>query len=413
MNEPDEDLESTLPEEPLPERDFLLEALVDAETEATPSRRFSKTLIAACVLSGLGVWQIVHVSNGGEPIFQLATKAKAAPTKLRSDGREPIGRVLPSTDPIAAYLERAKRGMTDQEIRWMIEDFQTAGLDEDFLTGFVENISDTESESFARSHRAKQNAWYLAALNDALNLTPQQMAQTHAQLDNLLENDLKVLIDLWIEVENKYWFISANIRDFERPSEWLLKEFCAPWNLCDLSADQSQLTLRQWKINKDGSPIFTKSIDPLTIADDPFAIIADPQPVAWLSPSEVAIQDPATGTLIEFPKAPKFAYLMNYEGILPISDAFPLTPSQQLAENRGNLLAQVRLVQPAQLRMALLLNPGLASLLLNDFDQPSVILPDNQGTGVTTAPSAPTDELPPNTVQPETPVDPLREPDPK
>jgi hypothetical protein len=394
LNEPDEDLESTLPEEPLPERDVLLEALVDAETESTTRRRFSKTLIAACILSGLGIWQIVHVSNGGEPIFQLVPKPKAAPTKQRSEGRESIGRVLQSTDPIAAYLERAKRGMTDQEIRWMIEDFQTAGLDE-------------EDHSLKGTLRAKQQLWYLEALTEALQLSPDQRAQAKAKMAAMLATDVEAF-EKGIAGEGGAGNGDGEpignailISPMADAGVWLLKDAYAPWNLCDLTKEQDQLTMHRWR-----------------------KLETDSQSTAWLQFSSLG-QDPKSGNLVELadvdPRNTDPHFIPPVPS-LALMDAFPLTPDQKY-DRLAEELERSRRFQSPQLRLALLTNRGLAVNLVAQLDesvtasQPHIL--NNETPGIIIEkpeePNAitPTDELPPNLVEPETPVDPVPEPDPK
>lgn len=394
MNEPDEELERHVPEEPLPERDVLLEALVDQETEAGPRRRISKTLIAACLLTGLGVWQIVHVSNGGEPIFRVAAKAKAAPTKVRSDGRRPIGKVLPSTDPIATYLERAKRGMTDQEIRWMITDFQAAGLDED-------------DRSLKGTLRAKQQLWYLEALTEALQLSSEQKNQARARMDELLRKDIEAFeqgIGGVTEVREPTEGIpdDSPIAPNADPTTWLLKDAYAPWNLCDLTKEQDQLTLRQWKTDRKSELIEGKSS-----AD----VVAAP----WITVERAAIQDPRHGILTELPEPTNgfHAGVSSWQsfGILSISDAFPLTPEQDLVAHWLNIPAQARILQPAQLRLGLLFDASLIERLLQGPDNPTAQtqVAEDHVTGITIEPNAP----PPITIEPETPVDPLPEPDSK
>lgn len=412
MNEPDEDLERHVPEEPLPERDGLLEALVDQETEAAPRRRISTTLIAACLLTGFGVWQIVDVSNGGEPWFQLAPKAKAAPTKLRSEGRRPIGRVLPSTAPIAAYLERAKRGMTDQEIRWMIADFQAAGLDDRDRDPFSKDVT----------LRAKQQLWYLEAMVEALQLSPEQKSRARANMDEMLGKDIEAFeqgiggVTRVIEPTEAIPDDSP-IAPYADATTWLLKDAYAPWNLCDLSEEQSRLTLQKWRPDKKKeipAKADAEKVDPFELPDDP----------PWMSPFSIQVQDPVSGNLIEFPivkLGPKDDPSVRIPGDINISDVFPLTPDQKLANHRYDPLAQARTLQPAQLRMGLLLDPGLVDDLLQRLDSPTTQQTSTSDPGIIlekpealpTITNTPTDEPPPNTPEPETPVDPLPEPDPK
>jgi len=416
LNEPDEEQESHVPEEPLPERDGLLEALVDQETEAAPRRRISKTLIAAFLLTGFGVWQIVHVSNGGEPLFRLAPKAMTGPTKLRSDSRRPIGKVLPSTDPIAAYLERAKRGMTDQEIRWMIEDFQAAGLDE-------------VDRSLKGTLRAKQQLWYLEALTEALQLSPEQKNQARARMDELLRKDMEAFeqgIGGVTEVREPTEAIpdESPIAPYADATTWLLKDAYAPWNLCDLSEEQSQLTLQRWK-EAEKEKGLKKEVGEVSGEATPFSLSALVSP-EWVRSHGIAMQDPISGNIIEYPPPSGFDLGCTMPGtarggMMMISDIIPLTPDQKLADHRYNVAAQARLLQPAQLRIALLLTPILSDTITQQLDHPpSQALPvEDSGIIVEKAgepapiPSSPANDLPPNNVEPETPVDPLPEPDSK
>jgi len=61
------------------------------------------------------------------------------------------------------------------------------------------------------------------------------------------------------------------------------------------------------------------------------------------------------------------------KGIINISEAFPLTPDQELAEHRNDLVTQARMLQPAQLRMALLLNSDLSSMIRHQLVSPTML----------------------------------------
>lgn len=93
-----------------------------------------------------------------------------------------------------------------------------------------------------------------------------------------------------------------------------------------------------------------------------------------------------------------------------ISDILPLTPDQKLAEHRDDVAAQARLLQPAQLRIALLLTPVLCNTILHQLDHPPAVPPTSQDPGIILEP--PTDDREPG-IEPETPVDPAPEPDPE
>jgi hypothetical protein len=390
LNAPDDDLERHAADKPLPEPEVISHVLVDAETEATPRRRTSKVMIAALVLTGLGVWQIIHVSNGGEPLFQSAANAISQPTKLRSAGRVPHGIVLQSADPITAYVERGKRGMTDQEIRWMIEDFQAAGLDEkdDLQYGTL---------------RAKQQLWYLQALVEGLQLEPDQKAQAKAKMYLFLAKNIEGLNTIKeFKLPN---LIELDVSGFILVSPsyplWLtMSDTFSPWRLVDLTKEQSALTLRKWVTSPNGELLPT---------DDPFE--DSQETIRWIESKTVVIQDPFNGNLTEFPDPNPDTITTvlssnRFYGILPISNLFPLIPDQKLADYREDFLSQARILQPAQLRMALLLDSGMALQILKALDQASGVTASDHSAN-------PTSALRLNPINPETPVDPLLEPDSK
>lgn len=142
---------------------------------------------------------------------------------------------------------------------------------------------------------------------------------------------------------------------------WLRSPEFAPWNLCRLTEAQSRLTMERWWLDRKNTAMNMSA---------PF----DQEP-QWLSHMSIAMLDPASGNLIEYPPPSGFDLACSMHGtikggIMDISDAFPLTPDQKLADHRNDLAGQARLLQPAQLRIALLLNPALSNTILQQLDLP-------------------------------------------
>ena len=226
-----------------------------------------------------------------------------------------------------------------------------------------------------------------------------------------MERDLKVLMDKFEMIRKFDGLMAAkDVGSYTEARIWLKNEACSPWNLCDLTKEQSQLTLRKWR--PDRKKKIPREADAEMV--DPFEVPAE---TSWINPSFIEIQDPVSGILIELPQidvSPSDAVNGTIPDDINISDAFPLTPDQKLADHRYDPLAQARLLQPAQLRMGLLLDRDLATDLLQRLDGPTrqqspTEDPEKSEPIIT----EPTDDLPPNTVEPETPIDPLPEPDPK
>lgn len=276
--------------------------------------------------------------------------------------------------------------MTDQEIRWMIEDFQVAGLDQ-------------EDHSLKGSLRAKQQLWYLEALTEALQLSPQQREQAKERMDALLAEDLAAF-------EMGIAGVGANAQ-MARVSDilpvapmagaevWLMKDAYAPWNLCDLTKEQDQLTMHLWRDTERKSALKNESTDSDSAQVRP-----------WVQ-SVATKLDPVSGNIIEFDQIQLEGDALY--GRIIVVDAFPHTPNQKEPMSIKGV-DQARSLQSPQLRMSMLLDQDTAAELLSQLDNPTTLQPYTQDPGIITEPPT---ELPPNTVEPETPVDPVPEPDSK
>ncbi len=249
------------------------------ETKAggAPCRRISKTLIAAYIILGLGIWQMIQISSGGGSLFQFAKEMTSVPVELRPDRLMPPARDLPSTDPVGAYVSNSKRGMTDKEIRWMIEDFQQVRMMP--TSGNIEEY---------RSFRERQNKWYLTAVTEALSLTPEQRQSVQKSLRGLLdqaEEGFKREVD---EASARGEVPNGNIvNPYLEATFWLRNAEFAPWNLCELTEAQADLTMeRSWLEQKESA---MKMPDPFN------------QEPMWLNYMAIAMKDPVSGNLITYP----------------------------------------------------------------------------------------------------------------
>jgi len=299
---------------------------------------------AGLFLLGLAGWEAVQVIRGERTSFSKALLPP--PLRSRSGERPALVRETTAGDPIANYLARAKRGMTESEVRWMLEDFQAAGLDQNPAVPEV-----------ARLLRKKQQEWYLMALKEGLSLTQEQEDQAKSKLEEVFARDFQVLqSEEWVvihaldapggwwasrtenpEVQLKFWALD----------QWFYNPAAAPWNLCELDTAQKSLTLKEWV--PQGAWVYTNRQLPPDW--DPFS--------GDVLPSVPTIQDPVSGNLLEFSGSGK-----NPADYLFCAEVFPLTPDQaSLSEQDGHFLAQARLCHPAQLRMALLVQRGLAQTL--------------------------------------------------
>ncbi len=317
----------------------------------TESRRwFSKTLIAAYVVLGIVTWQTIHVASGGDLLFKRSAKSQIGSTKLHVD-REATSRKNRATkEPVAAFFERAKRGMTEQEIRGMIADYEAIGS--------MPTFGDFQA---AHDYGEKLNEWYVKAVADALSLTSEQKQTVRAAMVEKLERKIeeyKAILSVSPGAGNEAIVVMLST---DYLSTIRSQTNMSLWNLCELTEDQVKLTYKQFlKMRDEKSDI---NISPLSL-EKPFPIYRS-----------IAMHDAGTVEYIGYPPPSTMEgrcsiYGSVSGGIINVTNTFPLTPDQKLENHRNDLLTQAKLLHPAQLRLALLMNPGVAETIKYQLDKP-------------------------------------------
>jgi hypothetical protein len=133
------------------------------------------------------------------------------------------------------YTTRKSRGLTDQEIGWIVEDFQSAGLEL--------GIRAAAQEEYLVQRRT-QDRWYRDALVEAWSLTPEQSAQITSKLAELYDKAKASFIEDIaggpppIEVNGKSYRITSaepihRLIDVDRRFQDHDSPFM-PWNLTKL-----------------------------------------------------------------------------------------------------------------------------------------------------------------------------------
>jgi hypothetical protein len=222
-----------------PDLDELLE-LLGAPDEAPRRKRIpgSVWLMLALVLSFAGIWLALRTAMGtaaariaGPPVLPTKVSERPAP-----------GRESPIAEVVEDYLERCRKGMTAREVRWIVEDFQKAGLDE--------GLRSAPPEAYIRQRKA-QHAWYLGLLADGLRLDARQRETAGGRLAGLLDESAAAFRDAIeaeagkpFEQEGRRFQVVAGgvVSKLIDASQWLADERYAPWELCELTEEQLQLT---------------------------------------------------------------------------------------------------------------------------------------------------------------------------
>lgn len=278
-----------------------------------------------------------------------SAKPQAGSTKLHADRDSPSRKNRPTKEPVAAFFERAKRGMTEQEIRGMIADFEAIGPMP--TSGDI-----TESRAYAE----KLDDWYYRALVDALSLGDEQKIALRVSLAEKLNQRMENLKPSDSSSSAEQLNGMTIITNLEA-TLYLRNIVQAPWELCDLTENQCGLTNKKsWQKRNDAAK------------NSPYAALNWVQP--WLNYNSLAMHDVVSGEIVSYPPQSNYDLRCTMHGtvkggVLDISEAFPLTPEQNLADHRDDLLAQAKLLHPAQLRMALLMNPGVIQTLKHELDK--------------------------------------------
>ncbi|MEY3898758.1 MAG: hypothetical protein RLZZ214_4280 [Verrucomicrobiota bacterium] len=300
------------------------------------NRNFQLTLawfFLAFLVTGGAIWQAqIAVAR------EVANRQRELPPPLKT--RSGV-RPAPSSAPVADYASRRAKGLTDREIGWIVEDFQTAGLDL--------GIRVAPKEAYLAQRKA-QDRWYHAALVDAWSLTPEQAAQVAGKLAELYNQAKADFIEAltagprpfehngkWYNITSAdpiHRLIDANLRLQDPAGSFL------PWNLCKMAPER----------HPDPS---AKKID-LTIRGTPAEAS---ESVDLTAPVRIATATPSLITVDQ---------LLPQSAVSPQEDAIQVLP-----EDRG-LLAQLRKLHPVQLKLLLLIAPEKVREIQSALDAPPI-----------------------------------------
>lgn len=319
--------------------------------------RHHKMLIAWFLVSGLIVFTAVRQIQVAAAEKLRSHQPLPPPAKTRHAIR-PV--VLPwSGDPVADYVARCTKGMTDKEIRWVIEDLKSADLDQfPFTDGATDEVLVT--------YLAAQHRWYHAALVDGLRLTREQSAQVAKKLGELFKNakidvrEKPITGDLNAPVVSRF--------EIAIPTLWRMREYgflkaseidMAPWNLCQLTSNQERLSWRGWfdlSDNTDKRDYETRMEDAGRQFNErkgePRFWFRDPFYVNSANTQGLKIPNWITEANIFLP------LLANQKILLgpPQMDPFAETVDDGVV----SLLKNISLLHPAQFKLVLLFRPELA-----------------------------------------------------
>lgn len=287
--------------------------------------------ILAFLVTGTAVWQAqVTVSRD----ISAKNAAPPPPPKtrhaVRNSGHEVAA--VSGGDPIEKYTARLRRGLSDREIGWIIDDFQFAGLDL--------GIRAANKEDYL-AQRQTQDRWYHDTLVEAWSLTPTQSAEVTGQLAKLFDQSKADFIEAlasgprpfqhkgkWYNVTSAapiHLLIDAN-RRLQDPSGAYL-----PWNLCEMPPEYHPSLAEDIPTPDQNAYQSTPIIDPVLLPP------ADPS-------------------------------LFTVDPVLPRPDRSPEDSGVQVIPPAGDILAPLRKLHPSQLKLLLLIDPDRARKIKTALD---------------------------------------------
>lgn len=296
-------------------------------------------IVVATFVMITAVWQ-AQVSAKRD--LEARHRALPPPSKTKRADR-PVPQPF-TGDVVADYVARCEKGMTDQEIGWILEDFKNAGLD--ILP--AEGSPDTDLISFHK----RQNRWYRDSLADGLRLSTAQSAD----VDRNLARHLQVVSDVAMHV--------ATDEEIEEMSE--------------LADDQISLLFRRWFFSsvKDGRDIgiappglFTPTPGQQDILDNSISKV---QPDPFDNVPSISQPPPADSGRSTLKGKTAATYPIDEDYPIPAGfgaadRSFPILKSQQTIASRRTdpdtavrFIHNVRHLHPAQLKVLLLAEPEMA-----------------------------------------------------
>lgn len=326
-----------------------LEALLEEFREPEPPRKARGNplwLILALLMSILGFWLAAR-ATGGHLGPGRGETVKMKPTKARDRGSYPPRF---AGDVAEDFATRCRKGMSALEVRWVLEDFHGAGLDEgpgsltDEITALAGSFPEWKPLSGGAADKlevllerlaARQRSWYCGTLADALRLDRDQVAEARGKLARIHETEKPEPPPH----PGEGAVPGPRFHGSLQAAEWLADERNAPWNLCALSKEQLAVTRHEEVVREQLN----------VISSEPGGKGAVP---SWfdLRPRTDESAPP------ELERARQDAAAL-----------FPFVSGQD-AEGGGELLALAKGLHPAQLKTLLLLEPAIAGSLMEELE---------------------------------------------
>lgn len=322
-----------------------------------------KVRFAAAVCLALGIGLVVF-SYKDRQKYGETTEGKPAPV-TKSHSRERDGRELRTKNPREEFEAARKRGLTEEEVRGVVEEFVSIGLmDEHEPDATVEDLL---------ARRQKEQRWYLDTLTDGFGFSNGQKNEAKRKLRESLAEDYARYMELgksgdeitifktdgdpFLRTEDPF-LSDQEIHEMNPAARmlgvslWLGLGKLSPWELCGLDEGQKEMVGQhdasgQWtRVDGRSRTLDAGSDERYEDLDDPFA--------------EVSITLSAAGAI--FPLS-----MGQVDRMRVAKETYRFSKLDGVMKPK--LLDEVKVLTAPQLRTLLLFRPEMAEELMKELGE--------------------------------------------
>ncbi|MCW1913341.1 hypothetical protein OJ996_07145 [Luteolibacter sp. GHJ8] len=323
-----------------------LEALLEQfrEPEEAPRKKNGAIWLMLALIASLGgCWLAMLAAKGSLQTAKTGLGATMKPGKVKD--RNEFYAKLRVVDVEADYRERCKKGMRAQEVRWILEDFIQAGLSEE-AGGLPAEVKDA-AEVVSQTSGWKE--W-----QDGEAADPPELSDKAAEV--LKEKGLQ------LARSQQRWYADALADGLRLDREQKKEAYQSGLKLVEkLSADFPQA--------EDALELAHTGESPAQEAADPAEESSLLTPILWLQDER---SEPSQKCELRADQSAVLSTEQGEQGAAePIHEAtgvFPFTADQAKEIPDGDVTGLVMSLHPAQLRMLLLTEPGMATTLGSAFE---------------------------------------------
>jgi hypothetical protein len=308
------------------------------------------TWLAGWLCAALALGLVFWLRSDGDKKGGVAGEGNA-PRVTKPYPRERDARETRTKNPREEFEAARKRGMTEEEVRGIVEEFMRTGI------GKIDLSNALEKELL--DHRKAENSWYLKTLVQGFGLTPDQEREAAQELHKSRVLAYSIFLGTMIQAAATIDIEAVPNDEIIDPdpfsdevANWISVLGYRPWDLCELDVGQKEIIGlkndgEEWIWPRPGSETWDFGTEEKYVdLDDPF--------------SEHKISVAHAG----------YVFPLSMDQVDHIHAANK-PRDHTLTDEDGNLLLlnEIKVLTPLQLRTLLLVQPSFAKNLMKELGE--------------------------------------------